>query len=121
DAAMGQFRIDEAIDAIWTIVDELNGYITENEPWALARDEDRRARLGTVLYTCAEGLRALAVLLSPVMPQSTQKLWEALGVTESLGALDAQPIRESGAWGILRPGTRVRTLAPLFPRVESQA
>ena len=59
-------RIDEAITAIWTIVDALNRYITENEPWALAKDDAQRDRLGTVLYTAAEGLRALAVLLSPV-------------------------------------------------------
>ena len=102
-------------------MDALNGYITENEPWALARDEAQRARLGTVLYTCAEGLRALAVLLSPVMPQSTGKLWEALGVEGSLGALAAQPIREAGAWGALKPGTTVSALAPLFPRVEQTA
>lgn len=118
DAAIEQFRIDEAISAIWTIVDALNGYITENEPWALARDEARRGRLATVLYTCAEGLRALAVLLSPVMPQSTQKLWSALGAAETLGGLPDQPIREAGAWGGLRPGTAVSTLTPLFPRVE---
>lgn len=121
DAAIGQFRIDEAISAIWTIVDALNGYITENEPWALARDEDQRERLGTVLYTCAEGLRALAVLLSPVMPQSTEKLWIALGAAETLGRLQDQPIREAGAWGALKPGTSVNGLAPLFPRVESTA
>ncbi|MBD3753268.1 MAG: methionine--tRNA ligase, partial [Micrococcales bacterium] len=66
DAAIERFRIDEAIAAIWTIVDELNGYITENEPWALAKDDALRPRLETVLYTAAEGLRALAQLLSPV-------------------------------------------------------
>ena len=119
DAAIEQFRIDEAISSIWTIVDALNGYITENEPWALARDEAQRGRLGTVLYTCADGLRALAVLLSPVMPQATEKLWVALGAAESLGRLQDQPIREAGAWGVLRPGTSVNGLAPLFPRVES--
>ena len=67
----------------------------------------------------AEGLRALAVLLSPVMPQSTEKLWIALGAAESLGRLQDQPIREAGAWGVLRPGTSVNGLSPLFPRVES--
>ncbi|MGJ0388872.1 methionine--tRNA ligase [Microbacterium sp. CGR1] len=126
DAAIEQFRIDEAISSIWTIVDALNGYITANEPWALAKqansgDEAQRGRLGTVLYTCAEGLRALAVLLSPVMPQSTEKLWVALGAAESLGRLQDQPIREAGSWGVLRPGTSVNGLAPLFPRVESTA
>src|SRR6218665_259522 len=121
DAAIDQFRIDEALKEIWTIVDALNLYITENEPWALARDEDQRARLGTVLYTCAEGLRALAVLLSPVMPQSTEKLWIAIGAAETLGRLQNQPLREAGAWGVLRPGTSVNGLAPLFPRVEQTA
>ena len=126
DAAIANFRIDEAISAIWTIVDALNGYITANEPWALAKqansgDEEQRERLATVLYTCAEGLRALAVLLSPVMPQSTEKLWIAVGAAETLGRLQDQPIREAGAWGVLRPGTSVNGLAPLFPRVESAA
>jgi methionyl-tRNA synthetase len=118
DAAIERFRIDEAITSIWTIVDALNLYITENEPWALAKDDAQRGRLGTVLYTAAEGLRALAVLLSPVMPVSTEKLWIALGAAESLGRLQDQPIREAGAWGGLKPGTSVNGLAPLFPRVE---
>ena len=121
DAAMERFRIDEAISSIWTIVDALNLYITENEPWALAKDEAQRARLGTVLYTAAEGLRALAVLLSPVMPESTEKLWVALGAAESLGRLQDQPLREAGAWGVLKPGTSANGLAPLFPRVEQTA
>jgi methionyl-tRNA synthetase len=121
DAAIERFRIDEAIASIWTIVDALNLYITENEPWALARDESARGRLGTVLYTAAEGLRALAVLLSPVMPESTEKLWVALGAAESIGRLQDQPLREAGAWGVLKPGTSVNGLAPLFPRVEQSA
>ncbi|CAN3702433.1 Methionine--tRNA ligase [Microbacterium sp. MM2322] len=118
DAAVERFRIDEAIQAIWTIVDALNGYITENEPWALAKDEAKRERLGTVLYTAAEGLRALAVLLSPVMPVATDKLWTALGAAESLGGVRDQPLREAGAWGVLQAGTSVAGLSPLFPRVE---
>lgn len=118
DAAIERFRIDEAISSVWTIVDALNLYITENEPWALAKDAAQHERLGTVLYTAAEGLRALAVLLSPVMPESTEKLWVALGAAESIGRLQDQPIREAGAWGVLKPGTSVNGLAPLFPRVE---
>ncbi|GAA3914701.1 methionine--tRNA ligase [Microbacterium invictum] len=115
DRFMTDFRPDEAIDAIWTIVDALNGYITETEPWALAKVEAQRGRLGTVLYTAAEGLRALAVLLSPIMPDSTAKLWEALGQS---GRLVDQPVREAGTWGQLAPGATVNALAPLFPRVE---
>lgn len=118
DAAIERFRIDEAIASVWTIVDALNLYITENEPWALAKDDAQRGRLGTVLYTAAEGLRALAVLLSPVMPVATGKLWEGLGAADALGRLQDQPIREAGAWGLLPAGATVSALAPLFPRVE---
>ena len=88
DAAIERFRIDEAITAIWTIVDALNLYITENEPWALAKDDARRERLGTVLYTAAEGLRALAVLLSPVMPKSPPR---------SCGSPSAPPSRSAAS------------------------
>jgi methionyl-tRNA synthetase len=118
DAAIERFAIHEAIADIWTIVDELNGYITAQEPWALAKDDANRARLGTVLYTASEGLRALAVLLAPVMPKATAKLWHALGVDELLGALEAQGIREAGAWGALTPGTAIRPLEALFPRID---
>ena len=115
DAAIERFAIQDAIERIWTIVDALNGYITENEPWALAKDDAQRERLGTVLYTCAEGLRALAVLLSPVMPVSTEKLWIALGAADALGRLHDQPIREAGRVGHSRAGherQRARAAVP---------
>ena len=119
DEAMERFRIDEAIAATWTIVDALNGYITDNEPWALAKDVSERSRLGTVLYTAAEGLRALAELLSPIMPQSTRTLWSALGADRTVGEIGAQPLRDAGRWGVLPAESAVTALAPLFPRVDA--
>lgn len=116
DAAIDRLAIDQAIEAIWTVVDDLNGYITVQEPWVLAKSDADRERLGTVLYTVAEGLRALAVLLSPVMPVATAKLWEAIGAA---GALADQRIREAGGWGQLSPGAKVTALEPLFPRIET--
>ncbi|HEY4225659.1 MAG TPA: methionine--tRNA ligase [Pseudolysinimonas sp.] len=127
DAAIERFAINEALAAIWTIVDELNGYITEQEPWVLAKgaadDSAKAERLGTVLYTASEGLRALAVLLSPVIPKATTTLWDALGAagsatTAGLGALTAQPIRGAGDWGQLPVGSTVTPLTGLFPRIE---
>jgi len=118
DAAIDRLAIHEAIAAVWTIVDELNGYITEQEPWVLAKDPATRDRLSTVLYTASEGLRALAVLLSPVLPKATTTLWDALGAPAGLGALTAQPIREAGEWGQLPAGSTVTPLTGLFPRIE---
>ncbi|WP_294180781.1 methionine--tRNA ligase [uncultured Schumannella sp.] len=121
DAAIERLAIHEAIDAIWTIVDELNGYITEQEPWALSKDPAQRERLGTVLYTAAEGLRALAVLLHPVIPEATAKLWAALGAEPVLGVLEDQQIREAGSWGQLPEGAAIQALQALFPRIEEPA
>ena len=121
DAAIERLAIHDAVTSIWTIVDALNGYITEQEPWALAKDPANAGRLATVLNTATEGLRALAVLLSPFMPQATQKLWSALNVEGSLGALTAQPIREAGKWNQVPIGTTVGALEALFPRIESSA
>jgi methionyl-tRNA synthetase len=57
------------------------------------------------------------VLLSPVLPESTAKLWAALGA-DALGPLQDQPIREAGRWGQLPEGASVGTLEALFPRIE---
>ena len=116
DAAMGKVQIHEAISKIWTLVDELNNYITVTEPWALAKDEANRERLATVLYTAIEGLRVLNVLLAPVMPKATERLWAAIG--GELGDLSSQQIGTAANWGVLQPGSSLGDLEPLFPRVE---
>ncbi|UOQ56101.1 methionine--tRNA ligase [Leucobacter allii] len=121
DARIETFAIHEAIAAVWELVDALNGYVQEQQPWALAKDPAQRDRLATVLATATEGLRVLAELLAPVIPQATRKLWAALGAEERLGALDAQPLREAGRWGRLPAGTEQRALAVLFPRIETEA
>lgn len=120
DAAMRRFAIADAIAAVWTIVENLNGYLTEQEPWVLAKSPENSARLDTVLYTAAESLRALAVLISPVTPTAAGALWTALGAEPALGALQAQNLRTAGAWGQLPPGTQTSALAPLFPRIEQE-
>jgi methionyl-tRNA synthetase len=121
DDAINRLAIHEAIASVWTLVDALNGYITEQAPWVLAKDPANADRLATVLNTCAEGLRVLSVALSPIIPKATTILWSALGAEASMGALDDQPIREAGKWNQLPAGTSVSALEPLFPRIEQEA
>ncbi len=116
DRAMDRVMIHEAIQKTWTLVDELNNYITVQEPWALAKDDANRERLATVLYTAAEGLRVLTVLLAPIMPKANGKLWNAL--CASLGRLEDQRIGNSGNWGQLIAGSQVQELEALFPRLD---
>ncbi|MER8182983.1 methionine--tRNA ligase [Kitasatospora sp. NPDC094015] len=110
------------IAAIFEFVKLVNGYLTEQEPWKVAKDtsEEGQARLATILYTAAEALRATAVLLNPVMPESSAKLWESLGAGESLGELAAQTIDTVADWGRLPAGTQVTKGDILFPRLEEK-
>jgi methionyl-tRNA synthetase len=118
DNAMDEIAIQDALVAIWELVDELNGYLTEQEPWILAKDEANRERLATILYTALEGLRTLAVLLSPFIPKASAKLWASIG--QGLGELPAQPMLEAAVWNQLIPGNRISELESLFPRVEQE-
>ena len=113
DEAIERIAIHDAIGSVWTLVDELNNYITVQEPWVLAKDEANRERLATVLYTTIEGLRSLSILLAPVMPKATAKLAGALGV-----AADST-IASAGIWGGIVPGTKLGELEALFPRIET--
>jgi len=119
DKAIDAIAPHEAIAKIWTLVDELNNYITTQEPWVLAKEPADRARLATVLYTSLEGLRCLAVLLAPVMPKATTRLWDAIGT--DLGSIASQPLASAAQWGLLNPGQGLSELEALFPRVEESA
>ncbi len=125
DAVSGAHKQVEAIDItgalnkLWTIVDGLNHYLTEQEPWHLAKDPANADRLATVIRTSLEGLRVLAVALSPVIPETSEKLWVALGAVESIGALSVQNLLEA-ANGELPTGSALGTLPVLFPRIDNK-
>jgi methionyl-tRNA synthetase len=113
DAAIAAFAPHEAIAAVWELVDALNGYITEQQPWALAKDDANRERLGTVLATALRGLGTVAVLLSPVMPKATEKLWASIGAGGSVAEQ-----RVDRAWEWQGASQVVPLESGLFPRIE---
>ena len=109
-------RIDEveltaALDEIWQRIKRLNRYVQDEEPWQLSKDEQQSERLDQVLYTLAEGLRVVSVLLHPFMPSSTERLLAALG-EEDLAL-------EKARLGAVGGGAEIGELAQLFPRVET--
>ncbi|ANJ26463.1 methionine--tRNA ligase [Agromyces aureus] len=112
-SAIDRIAIHESLTSTWELVDALNGYITSEEPWALAKDPATRERLETVLATAYHGLGTLAVLLSPVLPKATAKLWSALGAD---GTVQEQRIDQANTW---KPGAQVTALEALFPRIET--
>jgi len=121
DAAMCALDFQGGIVAIMDFCKKVNGYVTEKEPWILAKDPSNKEVLEEVLYNTAESLRALAVLLNPLMPDTCEILWQSLGAQPTLGDLNAQTISSVAKWGQLPKGAVVTKTPVLFPRLEVTA
>ncbi len=108
---MKQLRVADSLDEIWKVVDRANKYIDETAPWVLAKDEARRARLGTVLYNLAETIRIIAALLSSFMPETAGKIAAQINTD----ALSYESIKSFGA---LESGVKVGEAVPIFARID---
>lgn len=102
-----------ALEELWRFVARCNKYVDETAPWALAKEEEQKERLDTVLYTFAECIRLLAILTAPFMPGLTPKIGRLLGVEDGLSRWE-----DAAQWGILKPGLQVQKGDPLFPRID---
>jgi methionyl-tRNA synthetase len=118
DEAICALDFQGGINAIMDFCKRVNGYVTEQQPWVVAKDAANKNQLDKILYNTAESLRALAVLLHPIMPAATEKLWQSLGANKSIGAITDQRIDAVAKWGQLTAGSIVTKTDVLFPRLE---
>ncbi len=109
-AKMHAFEVSAAIEAAMAVVVRCNAYVEETAPWKLAKDPAQADRLDEVLYTLAESLRVVAILLEPVIPSSSGAIRTQLGVP----ADDKNP-----AWGLLPDGHALGAPSPVFPRIDA--
>ncbi len=116
DARFRDLQFDRALEAVMEAVRHANKYISETQPWELAKDPAKAARLDTVLNTCVESLRCASILLEPVIPGKARELRKQLGIKRAPFALDS-----AGQWGLVPPGTQTAPAGPLFPRIDLEA
>ncbi len=114
-AAMDNALFHKATHTLWEFIGTMNKYIDETAPWALAKDENKKNILETVIYNLLEGLRIVAALVHPVMPESSCKMRTHLKTGETPPEIDA--LRQ---WGIMTPGETIDKPFQLFPRIEVQ-
>ena len=119
DNAMVALDFQGGINTIMEFCKRVNGYVTTTEPWKVAKDESRGDELQEILYNIAEAIRALAVLMHPVMPATCEVLWSSLGADVSMGSIASQKIGDVARWGQLPAGSTVVKGAVLFPRLET--
>ncbi len=116
--AFDAFEFSRGLDAIWAMLSAADKFIVEQAPWKLARGTGPAdaAKLNDALYASAETLRIAVALLHPILPESTAKIWEQLGMPEPLENLKLENL----AWGELKAGQSVGQVAPVFPRVDAK-
>jgi methionyl-tRNA synthetase len=115
ESLMDKFELSSAAAEIFKLVNATNKYIENTSPWALAKDEGKKDRLATVLYTMAEALRICTVLCSPFMPGLPKKVWDQLGITDNP---EAHLWDSTHEWGGLPSGVTINRGEPIFPRIE---
>ena len=113
DKYINSYRMADAVEAVMSFAKRCNKYIDETTPWALAKDESKKGRLGTVLYNLLESIRFIAVLLSPFMPDTSKAIFEQMNC--NVNSYDSL-----SSFGALKPGSVVGTPTPLFARIDSE-
>jgi methionyl-tRNA synthetase len=109
-----KMELNRAVERLWALIDATNVYIQRTAPWVLAKAEKSGGgpeRLSTVLYTQLESLRIIATILSPFMPDTAERILNAIG-------LSPDALTRADNWGELRPGTKISPVDQLFPRIE---
>ena len=112
------FQFSSALSEIWKLVGECNRYIDVTAPWILAKSENDRPRLATVMYTLSECVRRIAVMISFVMPRTPERIFAQLGVDDP--ELKTWDSLCDGEFRHLKCGTRVAKGEALFPRLDIQ-
>lgn len=113
DKCFNEYKIADSIECILTLARRLNKYIDETMPWALAKDESKKARLGAVLYNLLEGIRYLAILLKPYMPDTSKEILAQLNT-------DVTDYDSLLTFGGLKVGESVGEPKVLFSRIDSE-
>jgi methionyl-tRNA synthetase len=108
--AFEAFEFSKGLEAIWALLAATDKYIVAQAPWAKAAGRDE------TLYTAAEVLRIACILLYPVIPAAVGKIWEQLGMVEPLESVRLEGL----AWGQLKSGQKIGSIAAVFPRIDAK-
>lgn len=108
------FEFSQALETVWSIIGRIDKMITDAKPWELIKDEKQAETLSAVLYRATETLRWLCVLLYPIMPEATKKIYAQIGLTEDIAAINPENLK----WGELKTGTKIGETQAVFPRLD---
>jgi methionyl-tRNA synthetase len=111
-----EMSLHKALIAVWEFINITNKYIVENEPWTLGKDPSAKEKLTAIMYNLLAALRAIAVLISPFMPQTAEKILQQIGA----GNTEKLDLASVLNWGSLCAGNPLTRGESLFPRIEKE-
>ena len=106
--------VNRALEEIWVFINSVNKYLADNEPWRLAKDEEQKKRLGRILYQTAAAIQGISYLLFPVMPESSEKIWDSLGEKSPIEEVSFSELKFED----FKLDQKIKVSKPLFPRVS---
>lgn len=113
---MDEISFHKALVSLWDYIADVNKYVDESAPWTLAK-EGNTERLATVLWTIAQAIGAVTIMIYPFMPESAEKIWSRLGSSDSL---DSKHLPDAKKWGLVNPSQTVEKGDSLFPRFDDK-
>ncbi len=116
DPAKGDIAFHDALAALWSGITLLDRYINETIPWQLIKQGKQR-RVAEILYHLTEGLRIVAILLAPFLPETGQKIWDRLGLAV-FGSYAEQNLDKTQKWGLINKPLQMKKGEGIFPRIE---
>ena len=115
EAHMEKYAFQDALMDVFALISRANKYIDETKPWVLGKDESQKARLARVMYNLLESIRIAAVLLTPFIPDTAEKIFAQIGAGE-----DARTWESAGTFGVLPADVTIHRGENLFPRIDME-
>lgn len=117
DVHISNLAFTKALSSLWELVSGLNKYIDDTAPWALAKDEANRERLGSVLYMVLDGIRLVSLLLYPFIPDTSESIRKQLNTNLDINKIDEKNLK---AVRKLESGQKLGEAVQLFPRIDEK-
>ena len=116
DQEFDALNFSRALEAAWAGIARVDKFITDNQPWKLAKDESARPQLESVLATAYEALRHIALLVSPVLPVTSREIWSQMGLAGD--PLSINPVE--AVWAEPLDVSRIDRISPAFPKLDKE-
>ncbi len=117
DIHLNKLAYNKALLSIWESISAMNRYIDDAKPWVLAKDEANKGRLGSVLYTVLDGLRAVSHLIYPFMPDTAYEIRRQIGVDENINVANEEALNSVC---LLKSGIKLVDSKNIFPRIDEK-